>query len=102
MFANGQFELKKKFQNERNAYLAASVWAEEFSHALYDKTGDKLTDDELLFLYKIYFETKEAGDQEILKALLKNKKYREALIKRHYVQKESKNIINTEKERCRR
>lgn len=99
MFANGQFELKKKFQNERNAYLAASVWAEEFSHALYDKTGDKLTDDELLFLYKIYFETKEAGDQEILKALLKNKKYREALIKRHYVQKESKNIINTEKEK---
>ena len=99
MFANGQFELKKKFQNERNAYLAASVWAEEFSHALYDKTGDKLTDDELLFLYKIYFETKEAGDQEILKALLKNQKYREALIKRHYVQKESKNIINTEKEK---
>lgn len=99
MFANGQFELKKKFQNERNAYLAASAWAEEFSHALYDKTGDKLTDDELLFLYKIYFETKEAGDQEILKALLKNKKYREALIKRHYVQKESKNIINTEKEK---
>ena len=99
MFANGQFELKKKFQNERNAYLAASVWAEEFSHALYDKTGDKLTDDELLFLYKIYFETKEAGDQEILKALLKNKKYREALIKRHYVQKESKNIISTEKEK---
>ena len=99
MFANGQFELKKKFQSERNAYLAASVWAEEFSHALYDKTGDKLTDDELLFLYKIYFETKEAGDQEILKALLKNKKYREALIKRHYVQKESKNIINTEKEK---
>ena len=99
MFANGQFELKKKFQNERNAYLAASVWAEEFSHALYDKTGDKLTDDELLFLYKIYFETKEAEDQEILKALLKNKKYREALIKRHYVQKESKNIINTEKEK---
>ena len=99
MFANGQFELKKKFQNERNAYLAASVWAEEFSHALYDKTGDKLTDDELLFLYKIYFETKEAGDQEILKALLKNKKYREALIKRHYIQKESKNIINTEKEK---
>lgn len=99
MFANGQFELKKKFQNERNAYLAASVWAEEFSHALYDKTGDKLTDDELLFLYKIYFETKEAGDQEILKALLKNKKYREALIKRYYVQKENKNIINTEKEK---
>lgn len=99
MFANGQFELKKKFQNERNAYLAASVWAEEFSHALYDKTGDKLTDDELLFLYKIYFETKEAGDQEILKALLKNKKYREAVIKRHYVQKENKNIIDTEKEK---
>lgn len=99
MFANGQFELKKKFQNERNAYLAASVWAEEFSHALYDKTGDKLTDDELLFLYKIYFETKEAGDQEILKALLKNKKYREAIIKRHYVQKENKNIIDTEKEK---
>jgi hypothetical protein len=99
MFANGQFELKKKFQNERNAYLAASVWAEEFSHALYDKTGDKLTDDELLFLYKIYFETKEAGDQEILKALLKNKKYREAVIKRHYVQKENKNIIDTKKEK---
>ena len=99
MFANGQFELKKKFQNERNAYLAASVWAEEFSHALYDKTGDKLTDDELLFLYKIYFETKEAGDQEILKALLKNKKYREAVIKRHYVQKENENIIDTEKEK---
>lgn len=99
MFANGQFELKKKFQNERNAYLAASVWAEEFSHALYDKTGDKLTDDELLFLYKIYFETKEAGDQEILKALLKSKKYREAVIKRHYVQKENKNIIDTEKEK---
>lgn len=99
MFANGQFELKKKFQNERNAYLAASVWAEEFSHALYDKTGDKLTDDELFFLYKIYFETKEAGDQEILKALLKNKKYREAVIKRHYVQKENKNIIDTEKEK---
>lgn len=99
MFANGQFELKKKFQNERNAYLAASVWAEEFSHTLYDKTGDKLTDDELLFLYKIYFETKEEGDQEILKALLKNQKYREAVIKRHYVQKESKNIINTEKEK---
>ena len=99
MFANGQFELKKKFQNERNAYLAASVWAEEFSHALYDKTGDKLTDDELLFLYKIYFETKEAGDQEILKALFKNKKYREAVLKRHYVQKENKNIIDTEKEK---
>lgn len=99
MFANGQFELKKKFQSERNAYLAASVWVEEFSHALYDKTGDKLTDDELLFLYKIYFETKEAGDQEILKALLKNKKYREAVIKRHYVQKENKNIIDTEKEK---
>ena len=99
MFANGQFELKKKFQNERNAYLAASVWAEEFSHALYDKTGDKLTDDELLFLYKIYFETKETGDQEILKALLKNQKYREALIKRHYFQKENKNIIDTEKEK---